>query len=676
MKTTQLDKRDCSLYVLQRNIQRLLDDDIDINELKNLTIYAKNGISLNNLLSIAKKYGLKFDAFNANIDQLCNLEKSGFPIAAIIRNQNFLHMVEITKINKHYVYYFDPAVNKVIKETIVEFTDKFAKVLIHFTKSKTIKNTIKSEQINNFNTFNVKNLYLLLVYLIEFFISFSFPFVNKIFINYLINFKLEKHLYIISIFILWSILINLFANLISNKIANKIIQINVFNKTKEVVGLLGSNNSKIIQQLSTSEIKNRVFAISLINKFTFGFYPIIISNIVSIILSFILFYNINFNLIIILIIYTFVNLLLNFINKYFYDKNYFNLVNEQLVVETNFENYINHLKTPYEQLLSQNLFVKYYQSYLTLTNKSVNFNNKLNTIQIIQQTWETMIPFIILIASAFEIWKGNLTIVSMIFFLTSASLFTRPIKSFFNLFIEYQEYKKAIIMLKVFNLEIDNNQFNNSNIQTIKKFTISYISYSPTSDVNNKILGISRLIIDKNVILFGSNGCGKTTLCKILNGNLKIDYGDILINDQKVDLFKDDELKNKIYYIGNNDLNLNISIVEYLNLQTTDNINQVWNYFGVDKIINRLKINLNANLNSLSKGQLQLVKLLKLLLIPYDVIILDEAFENLDNVCFEHIKKIIKKYFANKLIIEISHNNKFVYPESEKINVEQINQRL
>jgi bacteriocin exporter and processing endoprotease C39 len=62
----------------------------------------------------------------------------------------------------------------------------------------------------------------------------------------------------------------------------------------------------------------------------------------------------------------------------------------------------------------------------------------------------------------------------------------------------------------------------------------------------------------------------------------------------------------------------------------------------------------------LSSGQRQIINLLKLFCFDYDLILFDEAFENISSDVFPDIKKAILEVQPQALFIEISHNKHYI----------------
>ncbi len=187
------------------------------------------------------------------------------------------------------------------------------------------------------------------------------------------------------------------------------------------------------------------------------------------------------------------------------------------------------------------------------------------------------------------------------------------------------------------------------NIINLSKF------YTTGSDQKAAILNLNFRIKEKEfLVIFGPNGCGKTTFLSILAGLLKQNGGQIVFSKEGL----------RLSYIFQN---YKDTLFPWLNI--TDNI--AWpltlkgvekklRYKKVRKLCDEFKIKLDFSLYpyELSGGQQQLVAILRSFITEPHIILMDEPFSALDyQTSLSIMKKILEIWHKTKTtIIFVSHN--------------------
>ncbi len=143
--------------------------------------------------------------------------------------------------------------------------------------------------------------------------------------------------------------------------------------------------------------------------------------------------------------------------------------------------------------------------------------------------------------------------------------------------------------------------------------------------------------------LFGPSGVGKTTLAKMISGLVKGFSGEINI-----------ESKSRILYTYNLERLPGWSVVgEHLNEivppENTKDLINLTKAFGIEEC-------LKTRFSRLSLGQQNRTNLTRYLLQDFDLLIMDESLANVDESTRETIILEIKKMFAHKTFLYISHN--------------------
>lgn len=151
--------------------------------------------------------------------------------------------------------------------------------------------------------------------------------------------------------------------------------------------------------------------------------------------------------------------------------------------------------------------------------------------------------------------------------------------------------------------------------------------------------------------LLGPNGSGKTTLIKLANGLLSPTSGEILIDGKKPGV----ETKKIVSYLPD---------TTYLNewMKTSDIIDffaDFYEDFNSEKaydMLNRLKINPQDKLKTMSKGTKEKVQLILVMSREADLYLLDEPIAGVDPAARDYIlNTIISNYNKNSTVIISTH---------------------
>lgn len=167
-------------------------------------------------------------------------------------------------------------------------------------------------------------------------------------------------------------------------------------------------------------------------------------------------------------------------------------------------------------------------------------------------------------------------------------------------------------------------------------------------------------------VLLGLNGCGKTTLIKLLAGLEKPTEGSVIYGDKDLkDIKIRDRAKIFAYVPQQANVTNDIPVRQYLSYGTTNTLT-FYEHPGkeemelVESIANRLNIShlLDKNLGEISGGELQIILIACALIQRTPVMLLDEPTSALDmknqNLVLSLLKDISRE--ENKTIVLSSHN--------------------
>lgn len=155
----------------------------------------------------------------------------------------------------------------------------------------------------------------------------------------------------------------------------------------------------------------------------------------------------------------------------------------------------------------------------------------------------------------------------------------------------------------------------------------------------------------KIIGLLGPNGSGKTTLIKIINGLLVPTDGEVRVNGQKPGI----ETKKSVSYLPDRTyLNSWMRVNELFDYfeDFYDNFNKAKAY----QMIERLHINPNDRLKTMSKGTKEKVQLILVMSRDADLYVLDEPIGGVDPASRDYIlDTIISNYSENATVLISTH---------------------
>ena len=149
----------------------------------------------------------------------------------------------------------------------------------------------------------------------------------------------------------------------------------------------------------------------------------------------------------------------------------------------------------------------------------------------------------------------------------------------------------------------------------------------------------------KKVGLVGANGCGKSTLFKIIMGLEEVDSGTLHNHGSEIG------------YIPQEFNFPDETVVEYL----SKFLEHDWEEYKIDMLVSKLSFkNYDANqkIDSLSEGQKMKLKMMEILLGEPDTLLIDEPTNHLDIEGIDWFENYIKN--AKKTVVLISHDRQFL----------------
>jgi len=227
------------------------------------------------------------------------------------------------------------------------------------------------------------------------------------------------------------------------------------------------------------------------------------------------------------------------------------------------------------------------------------------------------------------------------------------VKHFQNMAEDYTQFMKTNYVEK----PLQFNKIRFENVDFKYKQGVSYVlkKFNKTLDLNDKIIGI-----------VGLSGNGKSTIAKLIIKMYKAETGSIYIDDENITNIDGNYIRNHITYVNQNSKLFDRKIIENLLYGCYDldicnkYLHIIMKYPKIKELYKNVDIhNKKAGLfgENLSGGQRQVVNLIGGLVMPSQIVILDEPTNALDMALKKEVIQLIadfKKY--KKCIIIITHD--------------------
>ena len=659
----QTDEKDCGLIVLTSFFKKYYKKKLNINILKSKVNYSENGISIFSLTNLGEKIGLTLEALQGDFSSFLslNIDKE---IIALILDNNYYHYVIIENKDEEYVYLLDPAKGK-IKLKLNDFKNKYLNIIITVNKNGNIdEKYLMHEKLDLFSN----NIWPIILMLIMSFLGQILLFGSTYFIKYILDEIIAKNnnekTLSIFLFFGWVFLLRIINNYLNSLLEQKLSRkfqydlLNLFFK-KTIHG-----KSLSLQKINKSDYIQRLNSIGEISLYYTNVINILFTNSISLLITSICLGIINWKLYILILGIS----LTKFIIIFYFKKNLHNkypkLINNQIeITNKNFEIFLNNIysKNPEYQTLSINKI-----------NDLLNTQKELNLSVLNTTNWnKTTITFLNVLEQMLIMYIGinfffskNLSIGNLLLFNSLIMYIDLPIESLTNFLLNFKIMKQNIIRFEFIVFLTEENK-NERCIQKISNIKINNLSFNYD---DRQIFDNISLDLDQNIIIEGKNGVGKSTFLKLLYGLYDEYQGNIFINNEDdLKIINLNDFRQKIYINSNNIYFPNLTIVEFITLKNEKALNTLKHNiekYNLIELLTYFNLFFDTKIEdggmNLSSGQRQLINLLQLFCFSYDLILLDEAFENISISVFAKLKDAIKDFQSEALFIEISHSKKYI----------------
>lgn len=260
---------------------------------------------------------------------------------------------------------------------------------------------------------------------------------------------------------------------------------------------------------------------------------------------------------------------------------------------------------------------------------------------------------------------GQITIAEIVFIYTVYGNIVSPLYHFVSGIRGY--YKSMIDFESLFQYEDIKNEIvdaPNAKELHVKKGKIDFKNVS-FSYKNRKVIDSLDLKIPsgKKVAVVGSSGAGKTTLVKLLYRLYDIDSGEILIDGENINKFKQESLRGELSIVPQECILFDDTIYNNVSFSrpeaSKEEIMNAIKLSQLDKIIDRLPNKEETIVGErgvkLSGGERQRVSIARAILADKKILLLDEATSSLDSETEYEIQKALSLLMKGRTSIIIAH---------------------
>lgn len=270
--------------------------------------------------------------------------------------------------------------------------------------------------------------------------------------------------------------------------------------------------------------------------------------------------------------------------------------------------------------------------------------------------------------SLYQVSHGNISIGHFVMISSYIFLLSSPLESIGSMFTALQKSTTSLCVFISSLSDVTAAQNSRSGligpIECVKMKGLGF-NYEGMS---NPIINDFNMEIKKGyfITLTGSSGSGKSTIAKLLAGDLKSETGEVLLDEININNLSQSQRANTIFHLSQNDyifmdtlrFNLRIACPEATDeqLKTALKLARL-DDLAVDNSQELLDMNIGDDGMTLSGGQRQRLSLARLFLRNPCVIILDEITSALDVINERVVIKNIKLCYPEAMILNISHRS-------------------
>ena len=647
----QDNENSCGAYCIKMLLSFYKRDD-EIKNIKKRCRLTKEGITVYGLIQVLKEYHLEAKAYQCEFKHL--FEEVNCPAIVHLKQDDLYHYVILYKVKDGYFLVGDPA-KGLIKMSYESFSKQFTGIIIMIdhvgmpiTKrtNYTFQNFLKDHFKQHYQTI----IKMMIKTIIISMLTMIFSYYYQLMIDSFSKYPIYQIVFISLGFTVLYAFKLLLDYLRRQQILELSRELNQEYALKTMQNLIYQDYD-YMDGLEKGTLLSRSQNLFELSQYFIEFYHVIFID--SILMLFILIFILSIQFFLFLIVL--LMMVIIFLVFYFYSKK-LHIENKKILEQKEHlndgllefqENYFQTIQFKVKKMMKNKLGYLYDNYFMDV----YHHDEITNRHQIQLEALIQIMIMVVLLFSIFIYKKQQMTLGTVMLVYLLLSYMIDPLMKISAFIAMHDELQ---IIFERYKEMLPEKRERKKKIKKIKSIELKHVSFS--YGYTRPLFDHFLLKIEKSVFIQGKTGSGKSTLLKLIMNQLQPTNGEIVINGinlQELDLnsyYSHIKYLNKTPVFYKESLRTNM-IFDRLFLE--DKMIELLHYFMLGDLVNGLDLKLDEQGGFLSSGQGQLVMIIRALLSEPDVLILDEAFSNIDQ---ERLQLLINYLnFQKIIVIIVSH---------------------
>ena len=621
----------------------------EIKNIKKRCRLTKEGVTVYGLIQVLKEYHLEAKAYQCEFKHL--FEEVNCPAIVHLKQDDLYHYVILYKVKDGYFLVGDPA-KGLIKMSYESFSKQFTGIIIMIdhvgmpiTKrtSYTFQNFLKDHFKQHYQTI----IKMMIKTIIISMLTMIFSYYYQLMIDSFSKYPIYQIVFISLGFTVLYAFKLLLDYLRRQQILELSRELNQEYALKTMQNLIYQDYD-YMDGLEKGTLLSRSQNLFELSQYFIEFYHVIFID--SILMLFILIFILSIQFFLFLIVL--LMMVIIFLVFYFYSKK-LHIENKKILEQKEHlndgllefqENYFQTIQFKVKKMMKNKLGYLYDNYFMDV----YHHDEITNRHQIQLEALIQIMIMVVLLFSIFIYKKQQMTLGTVMLVYLLLSYMIDPLMKI-SVFIAMHD--ELQIIFERYKEMLPEKRERKKKIKKIKSIELKHVSFS--YGYTRPLFDHFQLKIERSLFIQGKTGSGKSTLLKLIMNQLQPTKGEIVINGinlQELDLnsyYSHIKYLNKTPVFYKESLRTNM-IFDRLFLE--NKMIELLHYFMLDDLVNGLDLKLDEQGGFLSSGQGQLVMIIRALLSEPDVLILDEAFSNIDQ---ERLQLLINYLSFQKIIVII-----------------------